>query len=150
MVDTGLSNMGVLAQVVATILLAAATVSIHSLALWIIRKRVTHLITIRDYGDHILAETRLISLIVVSLSFVHFLEIAVWAVGYLALGALDDLGNALYYSITTYTTVGPDGLSIGPSFRGIAGFESLIGPMMVAWSTAFLVEFVTRMRREQA
>ena len=126
--------------------LAMLTVVSHAIALAIIRRRLTRRIHGKSYNDHMFREAVIISTTVLSLSLAHMFEVCIWATAYVALGAIPDPHDAIYYSISTYTTVGADGVSITRTFRAIAGFESLIGPMMVAWSTAFLVEFVVRMR----
>ncbi|MFG1348944.1 ion channel [Xanthobacter autotrophicus] len=135
-----------LALLVVCVALAMLTVVSHAIALAIIRRRLSWRIRGKSYSDHVFLEAVIISATVLSLSVAHLFEICIWAAAYVALGAIANPHDALYYSISTYTTVGADGVSIAKSFRAIAGFESLIGPMMVAWSTAFLVEFVTRMR----
>ena len=139
-----------LAVLVVCVALAMLTVVSHAIALAIIRRRLSGRIRGKNYSDHLFREAVIISSTVLSLSAAHMFEICIWATAYVALGAIPNPHDALYYSISTYTTVGADGVSIAKSFRAIAGFESLIGPMMVAWSTAFLVEFVVRMRGPNA
>ncbi|MEP9349677.1 ion channel [Xanthobacter sp. KR7-225] len=127
-------------------LLAMLTVIVHAVMLAGIRRRLLHRIRGKSYADHVFREALVISATVLSLSLAHLVEIVLWAAAYVWLGAVPSVPDAFYFSISTYTTVGADGVSINPHYRSLAGFESLIGPMMVAWSTAFLVEFVTRMR----
>ena len=128
------------------LVLAVATVLIHMLVLFLLRTRLRKVEPTRNHRLHVVRETIAVSTIVVSLSLAHLAEIVIWGIGYLTIGALHDTTDAIYFSMTMYTTVGPDGVSIPPAFRGVAGFESLIGPIMVAWSTAFLVASVTRLR----
>lgn len=145
----GIGSGAYLTLLVVCIALAMLTVITHALALAIIRRRLSRRIRGKSYTDRMFAEAVIISTTVLSLSLAHLTEICIWAGAYVALGAIADPHDALYYSISTYTTVGAEGVHIGLNFRTIAGFESLIGPMMVAWSTAFLVEFVVRMRGEK-
>ena len=144
--DERIGSGAVLAVVLICIVLAMLTVITHAVALALIRRRLSHRIRGKVYIDHVFVEAVIISSTVLSLSLVHLAEICIWAAAYVLLGAIADVRDAIYYSLATYTTLGPDGVSIARPFRAIAGFESLIGPMMVAWSTAFLVEFVVRMR----
>ncbi|MFG1300682.1 ion channel [Xanthobacter sp. V3C-3] len=148
--DQGPSQGIYLTLVAACVLPVMLTVMVHAMGLGIIRRRLTHRIGGRAYDDHMFREAVIISTTVVSLSLVHLTEILVWGITYTALDAIGNLPDALYYSMATYTTVGADGVSIKAAYRVVAGFESLIGPMMVAWSTAFLVEFVVRMRGKTA
>lgn len=128
------------------LVLAVATVCIHMYALFLLRIQVQRILKHRSFQHHVMYETVVVSSLMVALCATHISEMLVWAVGYLFVGAIDNVPDAVYFSLTTYTTVGPDGVSIATIYRGIAGFESLIGPMMIAWSTAFLVEYVTRFR----
>lgn len=131
-------------------LLVVITVFIHAMALWVVRLYLFRRIRGRSYNEHVFQESLLISATVMALCAAHLMEIASWAAGYMALHAVPNLQDSFYFSITTYTTVGPVGVTIDPHYRSVAGFESLLGPMMIAWSTAFLVEFVGRMRSPQA
>ncbi|MFG1364830.1 ion channel [Xanthobacter versatilis] len=144
--NEGIGSGAYLALLMVCIALAMLTVVSHAISLAIIRRRLSRRIRGKSYSDHVFREAVIISATVLSLSLAHMFEVCIWATAYVALGAIADPHDAVYYSISTYTTVGADGVSITKSFRAIAGFESLIGPMMVAWSTAFLVEFVVRMR----
>lgn len=148
--DGGIGSGAYLALLAVCAVLAMLTVIAHAIGLAIVRRRLSWRIRGKSYSDHIFREAVIISATVLSLALAHLFEICIWATAYVALGAIADPHDALYYSISTYTTLGADGVSIARAFRAIAGFESLIGPMMVAWSTAFLVEFVVRMRGQSA
>ncbi|MFG1479261.1 ion channel [Xanthobacter sp. V4C-4] len=126
------------------LLLAVLTVMIHMCGLYMLRRWIHRLVRTENFHHHVMRETYVVSALVLGLCVIHIAEIMVWATGYVSMGALQDYGDAVYYSLTTYTTVGPDGVSVGRTYRGVAGFESLLGPMMMAWSTAALVGYVTQ------
>lgn len=123
--------------------LAVVTVVIHMYGLYLLRRWIHRLLQTQNFRHHVMRETFVVSAMVVGLSVLHLAEILAWAGGYMVIGALPGFSDAIYYSLTTYTTLGADGLSIGSDYRAIAGFESLLGPMMMAWSTASLVGYVT-------
>lgn len=127
-----------------TIILIMATVAIHVIALFVFRRAIARLATWDQHHPrhHATRETVLVGLIVVGLCAVHILEVIAWAVGYLAAGALHNFDDAFYFSLTTYTTVGATGVAVSDLFRSFAGIESLLGPIMLAWSTAFLVDIL--------
>lgn len=83
-------------------------------------------------------ETLMITTIVSLLSMFHLFEVFVWGFAFLWLGAVSDASDAFYISLTNYTTLGPDGVTFDQRFRALAGFESLVGPLMIAWSTAII------------
>ncbi|MDQ0506047.1 ion channel [Xanthobacter agilis] len=124
--------------------LAFLTVVIHMSGVFLLRRWIRKMLRSGSFSHHVMRETFVVSALVIGLCVVHLTEVLAWACGYFGIGALSSFDDAVYFSLTTYTTVGPDGLSIGRAYRGIAGFESLLGPMMVAWSTAFMVQYVTR------
>lgn len=144
--DGNIGSGAYLALLATCVVLAMLTVVAHAIALAVIRRRLSHRISGKTYSDHVFVEAVIISATVLSLSLAHLAEVCIWAGAYVLLDAIADPRDAIYYSLSTYTTLGPDGVTIARQFRALAGFESLIGPMMVAWSTAFLVEFVVRMR----
>lgn len=135
-----------LAVIAIAVFLAMVTVTLHAVLLAGIRRRLLRRIRGKSYADHVFREALVISATVISLCLAHLAEIIIWAEAYVWLGAIPSRPDAFYFSISTYTTVGADGVAIDSHYRSLAGFESLIGPMMVVWSTAFLVEFVARMR----
>ncbi|WP_234050249.1 MULTISPECIES: ion channel [unclassified Xanthobacter] len=124
--------------------LAVLTVVIHMAGLYKLRHWIHRLLQTQSFQHHVMRETLVVSALVVGLCIIHLTEVLAWAGGYMAMAAFGDFADAFYYSLTTYTTVGADGLNIGRNFRIVAGFESLLGPMMLAWSTAFLVEYVSQ------
>lgn len=126
--------------------LTLTTVTIHLTGLVFLRKKIGHLAGTDVFLDHVVQETLFVSAMVISLCVLHVLEIIVWAGAYVALGGIKDLNDAIYFSTTMYTTVGPDQVEVAHRYRSVAGYQSLLGPIMIAWSTAFLLNFTTVLR----
>ena len=81
---------------------------------------------------------------VVAMLALHGLEIWMFALAYLALGAIHDLESALYFSTISYSTVGYNDTHVLPQWRLLGAFESLLGMILLGWSTAFLFRMVGR------
>jgi hypothetical protein len=81
---------------------------------------------------------------VLSLFMVHALEMWLWAVVYLSLGALPDLDSALYFSVTTFTTIGFGDVVLRHDWRLLSSLEGISGLLLIGWSTAYLVAASTR------
>jgi uncharacterized protein YhhL (DUF1145 family) len=81
---------------------------------------------------------------VVMLIALHGIEIWLFAAAYLAVGALPDLENALYFSTISYSTVGFSDELIDPAWRLVAAFESILGVILLGWSTAFFIRVLSR------
>ena len=75
--------------------------------------------------------------IVVALFAIHGIEIWAYAFLYLAVGAAPNLHDALYFSTISYTTVGYNDDFIAEPWRLIGAFESIVGLILIGWSTAF-------------
>lgn len=88
----------------------------------------------------------LILAVVLALFFLHTLEIWVYAVLYRLGGVIDTFEAALYFSTSTFTTVGYGDIVLEPGWRVLAAIESANGFLLLGWSTAFLLQVVSRMR----
>jgi hypothetical protein len=75
----------------------------------------------------------------------HLIQITLWAAVFWREGELPTLEKAVYFSTTTYTTVGFGDVVLGPGWRVLAGIEGLTGIILVGWSTAFVFAIVNRM-----
>src|SRR5262249_2401667 len=75
----------------------------------------------------------------------HLIQITLWAAVFWREGELPTLEKAVYFSTTTYTTVGFGDVVLGPGWRVLAGIEGLTGIILVGWSTAFVFAIVDRL-----
>jgi hypothetical protein len=69
----------------------------------------------------------------------HFLEILLFALFYLFVGAMRSLEEALYYSASCYATLGTATTNFAEEWRLVGALEALIGFILIGWSTAFMV-----------
>jgi hypothetical protein len=69
----------------------------------------------------------------------HIAEIFIFAVFYLAVGAIGTFEEALYYSASAYATLGWTAEYFPQDWRLIGALEALIGFLLIGWSTAFIV-----------
>ena len=88
--------------------------------------------------------------VVLALLTLHFVEIAAFGFAYHWLGAFERLGDAVFFSVSSYATVGFDDYAIGPRFRLIAAVEGVVGFLLIGWSTAFLVRVLVRVLTDRA
>jgi hypothetical protein len=78
--------------------------------------------------------------------FAHIFEVMIFAVGWYLFDMFDlarlsipnaHFGDHVYFSFTTYTSLGyGDIVPIGPA-RFIAGIEALLGLVLIAWTASF-------------
>ncbi len=88
--------------------------------------------------------------IVVTLFLLHAIEIWIYALTYLLLGAFQGLEAALYFSTSTFTTAGFGDVYLTPPWRMLSAAESANGFLLIGWSTAFLVSVSARVRAFEA
>lgn len=83
----------------------------------------------------------------VLLFMLHFTEIVVFALFYLALEpALTNFEDTLYYSASAYATLGTTEALIPKAWRLIGAFEAVIGFVLIGWSTAFVARVMAKLQ----
>lgn len=86
-------------------------------------------------------------LLVLSLFFLHGVEIWLYAFLYEVLGAVGNLETAVYFSTISYAGIGFDDRYIMEAWRLVAAIEGINGLLLLGWSTAFFVTVVARLGR---
>jgi len=86
----------------------------------------------------------MVSVLVLLMFLVTFVESLIWAVVYVEVGALPTLDEALYFSAVTYTTVGYGDLVLEGAWRHLGGFEAANGMIMFGWTAALIFAVVQR------
>lgn len=127
-------------------LMAVSTVAIHMVGLVflmeVMRKRSPKL---RPHTSP-LRQMIFILLVVLGLFLIHAVEIWAYAGVYMLLGAFEDFETALYFSTSTFTTLGYGDVIIDNKWRLVGAIEGFNGFLLIGWSTAFLVSVIARLR----
>jgi voltage-gated potassium channel len=76
----------------------------------------------------------------------HTIEIWCWALAYRLLGMLPHWEQALYFSTTTYVTIGYGDIVLPQGSRIFGAIEGANGIILLGWSTAFFFGIVDRMK----
>jgi len=84
--------------------------------------------------------------VVLGLVAIHTTEIWLYGAAYWVLGALPDFEAALYFSTTSFTTLGYGDVVLEKKWRLFGAIEGANGLLLFGWSTAFLLAVTTRMR----
>ena len=77
---------------------------------------------------------------------IHTVEIWIYAGIYIALGAISHFEQALYFSTSTYSTIGYGDVVLPRGWRIFGAIEGPVGIMMLGWSTAYFVSLLTRLK----
>ena len=119
------------------------TVLIHTFGLIAVTHAMTHLVALfRMHGRR----SRILAMIsvVMGLFVVMTIEVWLWAGLYRVLGILPDFDTALYFSTTTFSTIGYGDVVPAHDWRILAALEGVNGFLLIGWSTAYLVAAGTR------
>jgi hypothetical protein len=136
----------VIANLVLAALMVGLTVTLHFFGLlgllWVLRNRG------HRFQAHVswLGQGAAILFVMLGLVAVLTAEIWLYAVAYLAVGALGDLEAALYFSTTSFTTLGYGDVVLDQRWRLLGAIEGANGLLLFGWSTAFLISVTGRMR----
>ena len=79
----------------------------------------------------------------------HLIEICIFALFYVAVGALDHIESALHFSISAYTTLGQPDLDFPHDWRILGAIEGLVGFLLIGWSTAIFFADMNKLLREK-
>lgn len=127
-------------------LMVGLTVSVHFIGLlaltWLLR-RSGHRFRAHESAA---GQGAAILVVVLGLVGIHTVEIWIYASAYLLGGALGDFESALYFSTTSFTTLGYGDIVLDPRWRLIGAIEGANGLILFGWSTAFLFSVTARMR----
>lgn len=127
-------------------LLVWLTVTIHFLGLlgllWMLRTRGHRFRT----HESVVGQGAAILFVVLALVGIHTVEIWLYAAAYMAVGALPDFEQALYFSTSSFTTVGFGDVVLTAKWRLVGAIEGANGLLLFGWSTAFLISVTGRMR----
>ncbi len=121
----------------------AATVIIHTFGLITVTRVMAAFVTRFRMHGHRSRTLAMIS-VVIGLFAVLTVEIWLWAVCYTVVGMIADYPTALYFSTTTFATVGFGDVVPTPAWRLLAALEGINGFLLIGWSTAYLVSAGTR------
>ena len=112
------------------------------LLIWLLRAR-GHRFRVHDSA---IGQGTVIVAVVLGLVAIHTVEIWSYAVVYLGLHALPDFESALYFSTTSFTTLGYGDVVLDHKSRLFGAIEGANGLLLFGWSTAFLFSVTSRLR----
>ena len=129
-----------------SVVMVTVTVTVHFFGLLIL----THLLRRHGTGKRVqhsvVRQGFVIVVVMLGIFVIHTVEIWLYAVVFLALGALPDFEQALYFSTSTFSSVGYGDLVLSPNWRVFGAIEAPNGLILIAWSTAFLISLMNRLR----
>lgn len=89
----------------------------------------------------------ILSAVALMLFSIHLVEIGVFALFYLLVGALPDIELSLFFSASAYTTLASPEADFPQAWRLVGALEGLAGFLLIGWSTAFFVTDMNKLLR---
>jgi Ion channel len=137
--------MGVPIERLAEILLVVSgTVALQVLAQAVV------LTNVRFIGGRMRGATELRRVFWISLGAVvplfvgHLAQVGLWAGFLVLLGALQSYGDAFYFSLVTFATLGYGDIVLAPDYRILGALGAACGSLMLGWSTALIFAAISR------
>jgi Ion channel len=90
-------------------------------------------------------DVSIVALAVFVLLVAHLVEMALWAILFLACGEFHEFGIAFYHSGVNYTTLGYGDLIMSPSWRLLGPLEAANGMLMFGVSTGMIFALIQRL-----
>ena len=85
------------------------------------------------------ANTGIITTSVLFVMLVHSVNVWIWALVFLGIGAFDAMEPALYFALVSFTTVGFGDITLDPEWRILSGLTAANGFLTFGWSTAYMI-----------
>ena len=121
------------------------TVAFHGVSLaalsWALEK--VHPRSEEDRRKRAIAAT----LLTTGLIAISTIEVWAYALFYVGAGALPDLRTAVYFSTSSFSTLGFSDAQIVDRWKLVGAIEGINGALLMGWSVAFLVAEMTRHMR---
>jgi len=126
------------------------TVLVHGSGL-VVLARLLGLEKRRESAEHLhpasLRGLGIVLFTVLAIVGLHGLEIWLYGLLYLAVGAIGSLREAIYFSTITYGAIGYSDSVMAERWRLVSAIEGINGIVMIGWSTALLIRVVGLLRR---
>ena len=83
-----------------------------------------------------------------SLFALHIIEIGLFAIFYMAVGAIKQVEPALFFSASAYATLGQPEVAFPEHWRLVGAIEGLVGFILIGWSTGVFIADMNKLLRE--
>jgi hypothetical protein len=125
------------------------TVILQSLSFDFIIKKASWLLTKKIKALKPVWKALILSCVTFSVACVLIAEVWIWGIFYYFIGAVPDFETALYFSTSSFTTVGFGDVYLQKDWRLLSSIEAMNGFIMFGWATAFIFEIVSQVYKKE-
>ena len=128
------------AALIVSVCLLLHVVGLLLMAEWLLQRR--------EYWDRTGARVHYAILMILLFSgimLLHMIETGIWAAFYYTRGLFTDFETSLYFSLTSYTTIGYGDVLLPQRWRLLGALEGISGVLLCGISTAFIFAVMSAM-----
>ncbi len=122
------------------------TVIVHFLGLLVLLRLLGSHGRMVDHWHTVARQCALLIMAVLGIVFLHTIEIWSYALLFMALGAVEGLEPALYFSTVSFSSLGYGDIVLSERWRLLGAIEAPNGLILFGWSTAFLLSLMGKLR----
>jgi voltage-gated potassium channel len=126
-------------QIIFGLILAAVTILFHSTGVVTVMKLIIRRKRLFPEGIMLSHPISTLIVLVLGLLVLHIISMTIWATAYFVFDAFTDFETCLYFSMTSYSTVGYGDVVPGIQWRLLGPLEGIIGVLMLGLSTGVFV-----------
>lgn len=138
-------EIGVYLPLIVAVAVTLATIVIHALAFIVTIHYVLRKQKLGQAARRFLRDVAIVAVATFIMLAAHLVEIAVWALVFVALGEFPALASGFYHSAVNYTSLGLDNVFMSPAWRMLSPLEAADGMLMFGVSTAMLFAIAQRL-----
>ena len=127
-------------------LMVCICVTIHFFGLTLLMRALRRRARILKPAHSLVGRGLIVLSVVLGLVLIHTTEIWAYAAAYRAIGAIHDIETAIYFSTSTFTTIGYGDVVLDGDWRLFGAIEAAAGLILFGWSTAFLISVTAYLR----
>jgi hypothetical protein len=142
---TQIHRIAILAPLAVGLVAVICTIMIHALPLSATIDFVRRERKLGRAGRSFWIDMGIVALAILYALAAHLMEMALWAVVFLACGEFSDFGIAYYHSAVNYTSLGYGDLIMSPSWKLLGPLETANGMLLFGVSTAMIFAIIQRL-----
>ena len=140
-------EVAVLIPLILALLTTLVTNGVHAIALGATVQFIRREYQFRRAGAGFWTDVAIVAAVTLLALIAHMVEIAIWAVLFVACGEFTGLAPAFYHSAMNYTSLGYGDVVMSRSWRLFGPLEAAVGLLMFGVSTAMIFAVIQRLFR---
>jgi hypothetical protein len=127
------------ANLLLAVILNLLTFLIHALGLVALTRVMDFLVARPLVEGRAWAKPAAVAILATGLMLLLCVEMALWAAGFVGVGAFADFDTAFYFSTSAFATIGFGDVAPTEEWHLVSSLEGVTGFLIIGWSTAYLV-----------